>query len=156
MSNPALFVGNDKCDMILVNFIEISQLEWISFHTNVRDSIELFVILKTGPILNTVATKIVKYDIYGDVYFVKLYQGKWVSVDYSDIPGAIDILMEKMEKMTMGTSVPKIKQESESNEDQNTCVHTDMQDDCEYYDPESLWDDGWNDGWRTPDPYDSC
>jgi hypothetical protein len=149
MSNPALFVGNDKCDMVLVNFIEVTKLEWISFH--VRDSIELFVILKTGSTLNTIASQIVKHDIYGDVYFVKIYRGKWVSIDYSDVPGVMDILMEKMEKITMDDkSVPEIKQEPESNKDQETLVPSEMQD-GEYYDPESVWDDGWNDGWRTPD-----
>jgi hypothetical protein len=108
MLNPALFVSNEKCNMVSVNFYEVSQLKWIRFHTS--DFIELFVILKTGSILNTIATQIVKQDIYGDVYFVKLYQDKWISIDYSDIPGVIDILMERMDNMTMNDkSVPEVK-----------------------------------------------
>jgi hypothetical protein len=139
MTKSAIFVSNDRCDMVTVNIIETIRLQWISWYTNTRDSIELVVVLKTGSVLNTIATQITKQNIYGDVYFVKLYRGKWITIEYSDIPELVDILMTKL-TMTdeTGTNTPE------------------MQEDCEYYDPESLWDDGWNEGWRTPPSgYDS-
>jgi hypothetical protein len=138
MSNPTLFISNDKCDILMVNFNEITGLEWKSWYTNADTAIEIFVVFKTGPEINKIATKITKNDIYGDVYFVKICQGKWINIDYSDIPGLIDILMSSMTLSKSETPV------------------SEMQDAYDYYDPDSMWDDGWNDGWRTPTGYDSC
>ena len=136
MSQPTIFVSSNKCDIIMVDFIEITQLAWINWYSNASTGVELFAVLKTGTTINTLATQITNYDIYGDMYFVKLQRGKLVSIDYSDIPGLIDILMTNM-SMADNVSSKTKQVDPKSN-------------DCEYYDPESVWDDGWNDGWKTP------
>jgi hypothetical protein len=157
MNQSAILVSNEKCNIVMVNFIEITKLEWISWYINVSDAIELFVVLKTGTSLNTLATQITNRDIYGDIYFVKLYQGKCVTIEYSDIPGLMDILITKL-TMTDNSfeSNPTDYESNPTDYESNPTDYESNPTDYEYYDPNSMWDDGWDDDWRIPtNGYDS-
>jgi hypothetical protein len=140
MTHPALFVGDGKCDMVMVDFVETSRLEWLSCPVGTRDRFELFIVLKPGTALNTIASQVMAQNIYGDVYFVKLVRDKWAIIEYSDVPGLLDIIMATMTMEDSGMDLDPPQSNVMSHHDQT-----------------SEWADGWNDGWRTPSDcgYDS-